>query len=131
MSMRLIYDKEVDVLRLLTGEDEATSSSLYDDIDIVVDLDKNEERVLGLMIIGASTYLPLGKRGYDAETDTLTLGTVATEPALITRNADFITYWMKDRYEGDDTLDPIGVAVKHASKHLAPLSKEVPQYIAV
>ena len=118
MRLQMIYDKDVDVLRLLTDEDEATSSSLLGLEEVVVDLDADGSQVVGLMVMGASAYLPLGKRGYDPRTDTLTLGTVVDDPAKVTHNANIVTYWQPDRYEPDTGVEPVGVAIKQASKHL-------------
>ncbi len=117
MSLRLLYDKDVDVLRVVTGEEGETSSSLVDLLEVVVDLADDEGRhVVGLEVLGASSYLPLGRRGYDAETDTLTLGATMSDPAHVTENGDLVTYWRE--LPPDPVMDPIGVTIRRASKHL-------------
>ncbi len=119
MSLQLLYDKDVDVLRLFTGEDEETSSSLLDLLEVVVHLTDDESRhVVGLEVIGASSYLPLGRCGYDTKADTLTLGATVSDPANITENADIVTYWQESPWEPGACIEPVGVTIRRASKHL-------------
>ena len=119
MNLKVVFDREVDVLRLVTGEDGETSASLAGLEDVVVDLATADgHHIIGVEVMGGSAYLPLGKRGYDPETDTLTLGTAVSDPALITENGDIVGYWEADRIEPDSFMDPVGVAIRQASKHL-------------
>ena len=121
------YDDEVDALRITTDafriaadKDEGTSPPLWYNDDIVVDLATEDGHdIVGLGVLCASLYLPLGRKGYDAETDTLLMGDSTSDPVLITENDDFIGYWKVDEDYPDGFLDPIGVAVKRASVHLA------------
>ena len=120
------YDDEVDALRITTdafrviANSGGTSSSLLYNDDVVVDLATEDGHdIVGLGVLCASLYLPLGKKGYDARTDTLLMGDSTSDPALITENGDFIGYWKADQDDLDGYLDPIGVAVKRASVHLA------------
>ena len=114
MNLQSQYDEGVDALRLYTGEARATSASLVEVVDVVLDLAEDEGRhVVGIEVIGASTYLPLGKYGYDPECDTLTLGGVSSDPTCITVNGDIVTYWRET-----PDMDPIGVTLRQASKHL-------------
>ena len=120
MNLQLIYDRNVDVLRLFTGEPESTSSSLVGREEVVIDLaDDNSRHVVGLMLMGASSYLPLGERGYDADADTLTLGVATVDPSNITENDDIVTYWQLSHYATDSCMEPVGVTIRQASKHLA------------
>ena len=115
------YSAEVDILRLKTAEfeREVTCAHLEDDLDVLVSLDSDEGTcVVGLEVMAASVYLPLGKRGYDADADTLTMGDVPAAPAKTTENADIITYWQPDNYE-DTSLAPVGVTLRRASEYLA------------
>ena len=68
--------------------------------------------------MGASAYLPL-KKGYDLETDTLLLGKRAEPPDLITETGDFVGYWHAHCGEPGGFMDPVGVLIRDASKHLA------------
>lgn len=114
------YDSEVDALRVTTNVGGVTSASLLYNSDIVVDLATEDGHdIVGLGVLCASIYLPLGKKGYDAETDMLLMGDSTSDPALITENDDFIGYWRVDEHYPDGFLDPIGVAVKQASVYLA------------
>ena len=114
------YDSEVDALRVTTDVGGATSAALLYNSDIVVDLATEDGYdIVGLGVLCASLYLPLGKKGYDAETDTLLMGDSTSDPALITENDDFIGYWKVFEGDPDGFRDPVGVAVKNASVHLA------------
>ena len=119
--MKAEYDKEADVLNLSTGVKAATSASLLDDPDIVVDLAApHGHDIVGLSVMWASAYVHL-KKGYDAETDTLLLGAKTDSPGSITKTGDFVGYWQAYEDDPDGFMDPVGVAVRHASKHLAPV----------
>ena len=126
MNLKLVYDQEVDVLRLLTAEKGSTSSSLLGLEEVVIDLATNEgHHVVAVEVTGASAYLPLGERGYDAQTDTLTLGTTVNDPRRITENGDIVTFWQTDEEEPGSFMDPIGVAVRNASIHLSAMSGQM------
>ena len=75
---------------------------------------------VGLEVIGVSAWLPLGKRGYCKETDTLTFGSDTETATVIAENGDLIAYWSPDQYDPDYLL-PIAVDLRNASKHLAPV----------
>ena len=114
------YDSDVDALRISTDSDGATSSSLLNNSDIVIDLASEDGLdVVGLGVLCASAYLPLGKKGYNAENDTLLLGEMTDEPEMVAENGDLIAYWQIDEDDRDGWHNPIGVAIKHASAHLA------------
>ena len=120
--MKANYDVEADVLSLTTGIEPATSASLLDDPDIVVDLaDADGHDIVGLAIMWASAYLPL-KKGYDPERDTLLLGIKNAPPHTVTEHGDFIGYWQVDEDEPDGFMDPVGVLIRNASKHLAQIT---------
>lgn len=118
--MQTNYDLEADVLSITTDVRPATSASLLNDPDIVVDLaESNGHQIVGLMIMWASSYLPL-KKGYDPETDTLLLGTKTESPGLTTETGCFVGYWQVYDDEPNGFMDPVGVLIREASKHLAP-----------
>ncbi|MCY4652819.1 MAG: DUF2283 domain-containing protein [Dehalococcoidia bacterium] len=126
--MRVSYDQEVDALRITTGTPEAISESLWDTEhhDIVVDLAAEGScEIVGLDVMWASVYLPLGKKGYDPESDTLLMGRATSEPELITKNGDIVGYWQMDVDNPDGIPNPIGVAIKRASVHLAKASEKM------
>ena len=120
--MKVSYDAEADVLSLTTGIAPETSASLLDDPDIVVDLaEADGHDIVGIAVMWASAYLPL-KKGYDPETDTLLLGTKNPAPDLITERDDFVGYWRVDEDEPHSFMDPVGVLIRNASKHLAQVT---------
>ena len=126
--MRVRYDQKVDALRITTDAPEAISESLWDAEyhDIVVDLAAEDScDIVGLEVMWASAYLPLGKKGYDAESDTLLMGRATSEPALITKNGDIIGYWQMDDDSPEGMPNPVGVAIKRASVHLAKISEKL------
>ncbi len=113
------YDPEVDALSLRTGELEATSTSLDDDPDVVLSLAHDGSRVVGVEVLGASAYLPLGKRCYDMEADTLTFGVTLSDAAFTKEDGDLVTYWRE--FQGEPILYPVGVTLRRASTHLASI----------
>ncbi len=118
--MRVHYDREVDVLDIRTGEHYADTFTLRNDDNVAVDIADNGRDVVGFLVIGASRFLPL-QRGYDAKSDVLTIGETTDDPAMLAESGDFVGYWQPDEYCPDEFLEPIGVAVRQASKHLAPI----------
>ena len=117
------YDPEVDAFDIRTETPEADCASIDCESLIVVSvatLDGHD--VVGLEVIGMGVYLPLGKKGYDAESDILLLGNMPDDPDLVTENSDFITYWQKFEDDPDGFCDAKGVAIRNASIHI---SKEI------
>ncbi len=130
--MRVRYDQEVDALRITTGTPEAISESLWDTEhhDIVVDLAAEDScNIVGLDVMWASAYLPLGKKGYDPVSDTLLMGRATSEPELITTNGDIVGYWQMDDDNPGGVPNPIGVAIKRASVHLAKVSENMSAHL--
>ena len=120
--MRVSYDETDDVLRLTTGQRVATCAGLLsatDDVALELATEYGHD-VIGIVALGASGYLSPWK-GYDADRDILTIGKTTDDPQLITENGDFIAYWQPRDIELDGPRDPIGVAIRQASKHLAPV----------
>jgi uncharacterized protein YuzE len=117
--MRVGYDQEANVLRVTTDTPAATAASLLDDPGIAVELATPDGHdIVGLIVIGASAYLPFG-RGYNAETDILFIGRKTSDPDLTTENGDITGYWQVDEDDPDGFRDPIGIAIMQASKHFA------------
>lgn len=127
--MQATYDAEVDVLRVWNGQEIADTASLLRGPDAAVHLGTLEGHdVVGFLVIGASAYLPFGL-GYDADNDILTIGEVPDDPTLTTENGDLVGYWEVDEQEPDGFRDPIGLAIRRASKHLAPALASLLQMI--
>ena len=140
MTLRVSYDQEFNILDLDTGERCSDGASLLapalSGIAVRIKTDGGHD-VAGLIVMGASACLsphfarketgqpfPLVDppiSDYDRETDTLTLGFTADNPAMITQDNDYlIAYWQPDPNDAEDFLDPIGVSLLNASQHLAP-----------
>ena len=119
MRITVTYDKKVDVLRVTSDQAGKTSAGLLRGPDAAVDLATADGYdVVGLEVIGASALFSPGQ-GYDAKTDTLIIGETSDDPHLTTENGDFVGYW--EAASPGEVRDPIGVALRHASRHLAEL----------
>ena len=125
--MRVDYDDEFHILRVDAASRAESSSLLYDD-DVVVNVGTEDGRdIVGVEVWAAPTYFPLGKRGYDAKTDTLTMGRTTNDPELINECGDFVGYWQPDPKDAGPGAYhyAIGVALKRASVHLAEVSAQI------
>ena len=127
--MKIRYDHATDALSITTEKSSVISESLWDPEyqGIVVDFAKEGSYdFVGIEVLGLSGYLPLGKRGYDPDSDTLLMGrTLApgVKPELIIENGDIAVYWQTvDDDDADGVPHPVAVAVKHASVHLAKVN---------
>ena len=120
--MQVSYDAMDDVLHLTTGQRVATCAGLLSATDdVALELASSDGYdVVGIIAIGASGYLSPWK-GYDAERDILTIGKTTKNLDFITENGDFVGYWQAAATAPNEVRDPIGVAIRHASKHLAPV----------
>ena len=124
--METVYDREANVLRFITGEASAQGSSLLDDPDVLIELDTHDGHgIVGLAVMGASAYLPLGKLGYDAEQDVLTFGVQVSDPDRVTENGDLVAYWQPDPESPGEFMDAVGAAVRNVSRHLGELATSV------
>ena len=121
--MKVHYDDDADVLHITTEKRVATAASLLDDPNVAVELATEDGHdIVGLIVMWASSYV---RSEHDAETDTLLIGETAHDPELITENGDLVAYWQVDEEDPDGYRDPIGVAVRRASVHLAAVSAEL------
>ena len=116
-----------DVLRIRNGQQIADTAGFLRGPDVAVHLGTMKGHdVVGLVVIGASAYLPLAL-GYDAESDVLTIGETTEARALMTENDDFVGYWQVDEEDPDGFRHPIAVAIRRASVHLAKVVAALPQ----
>lgn len=117
--MLVSYDQQANVLRITTDTPAATAASLLDDPGVAVEVATADGHdIVGLIVMGASAYLPFGK-AYDAETDTLLIGRKTGDLKLTTKNGDIVGYWEVDEDDPSGFRDPIGIAIRQASKHFA------------
>ena len=124
MDLKVLYDREVNALNIITDETEKeeTCIPLRDEGSVVLGVAYGDLRhIVSIEALGASAWLPLGKRDYDAETDTLTIGLASGDEVLVTENGDIVGYWVPDELDPSEFMDPIGVALRNASVHLGKM----------
>ena len=124
MDLKVLYDQGVNALNILTDEVEAedTCIPLRDEGSVVLGVSYGDMRhIVSIEALGASAWLPLGKRDYDSETDTLTIGLCSGEEVVVTENGDIVGYWTPDELDPSDFMDAVGVALRNASVHLGKM----------
>lgn len=120
--MQARYYAEDDALVISGTRSGRSGAALRDDFGVILDLaDEGSEDVTRVDILNVSWFLPLrAERGYDADTDTLTLGDKPDADAdyRVVDNGDFVSYrqWFND----GSGWDIVAVDLRQASKHLAP-----------
>ena len=131
MNLIAHYDPEIDAVSLHYGQPTCGGYEVTENWSIILHVPEDESRCAAeLEVIAISAWLPLGKRGYCAETDTLTFGRGAETATIVAENGDLIAYWRPDEYDPDD-LVAIAVDLRNASKHLAPVIAAMPQALSV
>ena len=134
MTVKIVdYDPYDNILTLGTGAAPFAALSIADTLNIVVETGyQGDHDVVGICITDASGYLSpyfmLEKDGehrylsgenplasYDKATDTLLFGTATSDPEMTSLAGEYIeVYWQQD-----EPLEPLGVALRDASKHLS------------
>ena len=121
--MQVSYYPEDDVLILIASSQGGGGGTLRDDFGVIFVIDgedEGDENVTRVDVHGATRFLPLDtERGYDADTDTLTLGDKPDADYRVVDNGDFVSYrqWFDDGSE----WDVVAVDLRRASVHLAPV----------
>lgn len=119
--MEFKYDQENNILYTVSDCRICDSYYLADTADVVVLAGSDAGRdVAGLVVMAAAYHLSL-EGGYDSQTDTFLFGRVANDPVMITKTGDFVGYWQPDKDEPNGFWEPVGVAIRQASKHLGAL----------
>ena len=125
--MEVKYYQEEDVLLIIKYRRGRSGGTLRDDFWVIFTLeDEDDENITRVDIHDVSRFLPLDpERGYDADTDTLTLGDKPTADYRVVDNGDFVSYrqWFDDGSE----WDVVAVDLRRASVHLAPVIAALPQ----
>ncbi len=127
--MQVSYYAENDVLILIASPKGGGGGTLRDDFGVIYAIDgedEDDENITRVDIHDVSRFLPLDpERGYDADTDTLTLGDKPTADYRVVDNGDFASYrqWFDDGSE----WDVVAVDLRRASVHLAPALAALPQ----
>ena len=120
--MRVKYYAEDDAMVIEAFRGGCSGGALRDDFGVILNFaDEGSEDVTRIDILNVSWFLPLSaERGYDADTDTLTLGDKPDADAdyRVVDNGDFVSYrqWFDDGSE----WDIVAVDLRQASKYLAP-----------
>lgn len=131
MNLKVHYDPECDAIGLHYNQPSGATYELEKVGMVMIDLpDESSYEAIALEVIGISAWLPLGKRAYCRETDTLTFGDGVKTATVVAENSDLVAYWGPDEYDPDD-LTPIAVDLRNASKHLAPVMAAMSQTLGV
>ena len=130
--MRTRYYEEDDVAVLTERRAHRSSGGiLRDDFDVILTYaSEGSEEVTQIDIFGVSRFLPLSaERGYDADTDTLTLGDKPTADYRVVDDGPFVSYrqWFDDGSE----WDVVALDIRQASKHMAKVADAMPQQAAM
>ena len=127
--MQVSYYPEDDVLILIASPKGGGGGTLRDDFGVIFVIDgedEDDENVTRVDVHGATRFLPLdAERGYDADTDTLTLGDKPTADYRVADSGDFVSYrqWFDDGSE----WDVVALDLRRASIHLAPVLSALSQ----
>ncbi len=127
MNLRVHYDPECDAIGADYEQPHRATYELATVGMVMIDLPNEDSyEAVGLEVFAISAWLPLGKRGYCAKTDTLTIGHGVETATVVAENGDLVAYWAPDEYDPDD-LSPIAVDLRNASKHLVPVMEAMSQ----
>ena len=125
--MEVKYYPEEDVVLIIKSHGGRSGGTLRDDFGVIFTFeDVGNENITRVDIHDVSYCLPLeAERGYDADTDTLTLGDKPTADYRVVDNGDFVSYrqWFDDGSE----WDVVALDLRQASAHLAPVIAALPQ----
>lgn len=125
--MQVKYYPDDDALILDIGPGGCSGATLRDDFDVILVFEcEGSENIARVRVLNVSDFLPLDtERGYDASTDTLTLGDKPTDDCRVVDNGDFVSYrqWFDDGSE----WDVVAVDLRQASVHLAPVLDALPR----
>ena len=125
--MQVKYYAEDDALILIGTPGGRSGAALRDNWEVILTLaDEGSELITRLTVLHATDFLPLhAERGYDADTDTLTLGDKPDADYRVVENGDFAGYWQE--CDGGRYWDVVAVDLRRASVHLAPVLAALPQ----
>ena len=121
MKLKVHYDPDCDAIGANYGQPSGATYEVEGLGWVMIDLpDEESHEAIALEVIGISAWLPLGKRGYRDDTDTLPFGNGAENAAVIGKNGDLVTYWRRDASAAGG-LTVFAVDLRNASKNLAPV----------
>ncbi len=126
--MRVRYYPDDDGVALVAANKGGDGATVRDDFGVILEFaGEGSEDITRMDVLRVSRFLPLSaERGYDAETDTLTLGFKpnSDERYRVVDNGDFVSYrqWFDDGSE----WDVVAVDLRQASVHLAKVIASQP-----
>ena len=118
--MHISYYAEDDAVVLIAANSKGGGGgTVRDDFRVILEfMDEDSEDVTRVDVLDVSRFLPLNdENGYDAATDTLTLGDKPVADFRVVDHEDFVSYlqWFDDGSE----WDVVAVDLRRASVHLA------------
>ena len=118
--MQVNYYSEDDALIITATPGGRSGGTLREDFRVILTFEDEEvENVTRLRVLDATRFLPLDpERGYDADTDTLTLGDKPDADYRVVDNGDFVSYWQW--FDDGSEWDVVALDLRRASVHLAP-----------
>ena len=124
------YHSEDDALLLNASRGGPSGGTLRDDLEVILTFEEEgSENLTGVDVLHASYFLPLNaERGYDPDTDTLTLGKKPDADYRVVDNGDFVSYRCFD--VGAAQWDVVALDLRYASRHLARVIATLPQRTA-
>ena len=125
--MRVKYYPEEDTLIMDISRGGCSGATLRDDFNVIVVFESEDtENIARVRVLNVSDFLPFDpERGYDADTDTLTLGDKPDADYRVVENGDFAGYWQE--CDSGRYWDIVAVDLRRASVHLAPVLTALPQ----
>ena len=122
--MQASYHPDTDSVIISTGTGGGFGSDLWGDTSVILGFDDEDcEVVTGLELLSASIYLPLApERGYDAESDTLTLGEKPVANYRVVDSGEFVHYL---QWCNDDVWESMALVLCNASKHLKQVNEAI------
>ncbi len=122
--MQASYHPDTDSVIISTGTGGGFGSDLWGDTSVILGFDDEEcEVVTGVELLSASIYLPLvAERGYDAESDTLTLGEKPVADYRVVDSGEFVHYL---QWGNDDVWESMALVLRNASKHLKRVNDRI------
>lgn len=114
--MKAIYEKQDDLLYLSYGERAKDGASLEADSGVMLDIGTDDGcDIVAITIMGASSWFD---KGFNEASDKWLIGDMTDDLEMVTINGDFVGHWQPDRYDPSEAPDPIGVEIRHVSKHV-------------
>ena len=124
--MKVKHFAESDGIMLIASDQYGNGGTLRDDFGVIISYaDEDGDDITQIDILQVSRFLPLGaERGYDAATDTLTLGDKPDTDYRVIDSGDFVSY--RQWFDDGSQWDLVALDLRQASRHLAPAIAAMP-----